>query len=231
MTTSPAPGTVVPRSRRVWLMPTVAVVAAIVLAAPYLVLDVDTSRVAVRGQLHWVLLVGHIVTAAIALMLGPLQFVPAIRARRRVHRAIGRGYLLAGVLPSGLTGVPVAIMSTNGPVTQIGLLIPAVAWLVTGALALRAARRRDFAAHRAWMMRNYALTFLAVTSRVVVPLMLLAQFPFIDRLYGGSVAAAVDATIPVGQWLGWIINLLVAEVLIRRTRSRVPGPITVARAG
>lgn len=231
MTTSTAPRSVLPRPRRVWLVLAAAVIAGIVLVMPYLALDVDTSRTAVRGRTHWVLLVAHIFTAAIALILGPLQFIPAVRARRRVHRAIGRLYLLAGVLPSGLTGVAVAIMSTNGPATQIGLLIPAVGWLVTGALALRAARRRDFAGHRAWMMRNYALTFLAVTSRVVVPLMLLAQFPLIDRLYGGSVAAAVDATIPIGQWLGWIINLVVAEVLIRRTRSRVPGPITVVRAG
>ena len=42
----------------------------------------------------------------------------------------------------------------------------------------RAARRRDFVGHRAWMMRNYALTFLAVTSRILVPLLLLVQIPF-----------------------------------------------------
>ena len=43
--------------------------------------------------------------------------------------------------------------------TQASLTTAAVLWLITGALAYRAARRRDFARHRAWMTRNYALTF------------------------------------------------------------------------
>ncbi|SDZ36785.1 Uncharacterized membrane protein [Saccharopolyspora shandongensis] len=211
-------------ARRGWLLLTTAVVGGTALALPYVLLDVDASRIQVRGEAHWILLLVHIFTAAVALVLGPLQFIPALRARRRLHRAVGRAYLLAGVLPAGLTGIPVALLAEHA-LTRVGLLIPAVGWLVTGALAVRAARRRDFAAHRAWMMRNYALTFLAVTSRILVPLLLLAQFPFIDAMYGGSVPAAVDMTIPIGQWLGWIINLTIVEFLLRRERTRaVPAP-------
>lgn len=198
-----------------------AAVAAVALAWPYLALDADQSRLAVRDQWHWVLLVIHIFTAAVALMLGPLQFLPRLRARPRVHRGLGRAYLLAGVLPAGLTGIPVALLSPNGPVTQVGLLLPAIGWLVTGALAVRAARQRDFAAHRAWMTRNYALTFLAVTSRLVTPLLVLAQAPLLDVLHNGSFEAAVAATIPVGQWLGWLVNLFVAERILRRKRVPV----------
>lgn len=208
----PAPGLLRPRS--VWLMLVVAAVAGAVLVAPYL-FGMDASRTPPRSDLHYALLVTHIGTAFLALVLGPLQFIPAVRAHRRVHRTIGRTYLIAGVLPSGLAGIPVAVLA-HSPVTRVGLLIPAVAWLVTGGLALRAARRRDFANHRAWMMRNYALTFLAVTSRVVAPLLLLAQLPVLDSWYGGSVDAAIAATVPIGQWLGWIVNLAVVEILIRR---------------
>lgn len=196
----------------------VAVAAGSVLVMPYLLFDVDASRIPPRGDAHWVLLLVHIFTALVALVSGPLQFIPAVRARRRLHRVIGRTYLFLGVLPSALAGLPVAVLSDR-PATQVGLFIPAVAWLVTGGLALRAARRRDFAAHEVWMTRNYALTFLAVTSRLVVPLLLLVQSPFIASAYGGSMEAAVAATVPIGQWLGWIINLIIAEVLIRRRRS------------
>jgi uncharacterized membrane protein len=216
---STSPASEVVRPRGVWLMLVVAAVGGSVLVLPYLLFDVDASRVSPRNELHWVLLLVHVFTAMVALVLGPLQFLPTLRARRRVHRAIGRTYLFAGVLPSALAGLPVATLSER-PATQIGLLIPGVAWLVTGGFALRAARRRDFAAHKAWMMRNYALTFLAVTARVVVPLLLLAQVPIIDAVYDGSVDAAVEATIPVGQWLGWIINLITAEILIHRKSSR-----------
>jgi uncharacterized membrane protein len=192
-----------------------AVVFALVLGYPYVGLDIADSRLEVHGTLHYAVLVTHIFTATVALVLGPLQFMARVRARRRLHRTIGRTYLLAGVLPSAVATIPVAIWSGR-PVTQIGLTTAAVLWLVTGALAYRAARRRDFAAHRAWMMRNYALTFLAVTSRILVPLMLLAQIPF-GTVAAGSIGERAPTMIPIGQTLGWIVNLVVAELLIRRS--------------
>jgi uncharacterized membrane protein len=186
------------------------------LAYPYLSLDSADSRIPVDGGLRYGVLVTHVFTAAVALVLGPLQFIPRVRARRRLHRALGRTYLLAGVLPSALATVPVAIWSGR-PLTQVGLTTAAVLWLVTGALAYRAARRRDFAAHRAWMMRNYALTFLAVTARVLVPLLLLAQIP-LGNVDPGSIGQRAPGMIPVGQTLGWIVNLAVVELLLRRRR-------------
>ncbi|MFC5001909.1 DUF2306 domain-containing protein [Dactylosporangium cerinum] len=106
---------------------------------------------------------------------------------------------------------------------QVGLTAAAVLWLVTGWLAYRSARRMDFAAHRETMLRNYTLTFLAVTARLLVPLMLLARLPFTDE----SPARLAPALIPVGQTAGWILNLIVVETLIRRRPGtvlrRLPG--------
>lgn len=45
------------------------------------------------------------------------------------------------------------------------------------------------------MMRNYALTFLAVTSRVLVPLFLLAQVPFSDTVNAVSISANAQSAI------------------------------------
>ncbi|HYH28785.1 MAG TPA: DUF2306 domain-containing protein [Pseudonocardia sp.] len=210
------PRTLALRPRRIWLMLLVAVVASAVMVAPYALLDVGSSRIAVDGDLHYALLVAHIFTATVALVLGPLQFVPAIRARRRVHRRIGRAYLLLGVVPSALAAVPVAWLSGR-LVTQVGLVVPAAGWLLTAWLAVLAIRRGDVAAHRAWMMRNYALTFLAVTARIVVPLVLLTVLAT-GAVARADAAAVAASLIPIGQVLGWTINLAVAEVLIRRRR-------------
>jgi len=203
---------------KVRLLFAVAIVFGLVLTYPYLRLDIGDSRLEMRDRLQYAVLVVHIFTALVALALGPLQFMPGIRARRRTHRVIGRVYLLAGVLPSAVATIPVAIWSGR-LLTQVGLTTAAVLWLVTGGLAYRAARRRDFAAHRAWMTRNYALTFLAVTARVLVPVLLLASIPF------GR--ADPVSLIPIGQTLGWIINLIVVEILIRRP----PRPGFRARPG
>jgi uncharacterized membrane protein len=219
MTTSVSagvPSRATTRSRRAWVLFAVAAVAGTIMVAPYVLLDVDASRIEVRDGLHYGLLVAHVFTALVALVLGPLQFVPAIRARRPVHRRIGRCYLLLGVVPSALAGIPVALLSDR-LITQVGLVVPAVGWLVTAWLAVRAIRRGDVEAHRSWMTRNYALTFLAVTARIVVPLILLTQVA-VGAVALGSAAAVATGLIPIGQVLGWVINLMVAEVVIRRRR-------------
>lgn len=95
--------------------------------------------------------------------------------------------------------------------------------LRAGQDALRAARRRDFDGHRDWMMRNYALTFLAVTARVLVPLLLLVQVPFRRAEAMGELA---NSMIPVGQTLGWVVNLIVVERIIRRRGAGYDGPVS-----
>ena len=69
------------------------------------------------------------------------------------------------------------------------------------------------------MTRLYAVTFFAITARMVTPLLLLAQVPVMQSRYDGDVQAAVSASIPYGQWLGWIVNLALAELIIRRWRA------------
>ncbi|MEU7872487.1 DUF2306 domain-containing protein [Dactylosporangium sp. NPDC049140] len=200
------------------LLIVVALGFALGLSYPYLGLDPGDSRIEVPGGLQYAVLVTHIFAAAVALVLGPLQLLRQTKGRR--HRTLGRVYLLAGVLPAAVAAVPVALWSGR-LLTQVGLITAAVLWLVTGGLAYRAARRRDFAAHRAWMLRNYALTFLAVTARVLVPFLLLVRIPF-----GGADPARVPELIPIGQTLGWIVNLALVELfIVRRTaRSRTRPP-------
>lgn len=161
----------------------------------------------------------HIFTALVALVLGPLRFVPAVRAHRRAHRVIGHGYLFAGVLPAAMAAIPVALLSGH-LLTQVGLTVAALGWPATGWLALRAGHGRDFEAHRSWMARTYAFTFPAVTSRVLVPLLLLARLPLDGPGAAGSAGDSVRRLIPVGQTLGWMVDLAVTEVMIRRRRAR-----------
>ena len=210
------------RNRRAWLILAVAIVFTAVLTYPYLGLDIEDSRLDVRGEAHYAVLVAHVFTAAVALVLGPLQFLPGLRARKRIHRTIGKVYLGVGVLPAALTTIPVAILSGR-LLTQLGLISAAILWLITGGLAYRAARRRDFGAHRDRKLRNYALTFLAVTARVLVPLMLVVQLPF-GSVAPGEIGERATSMIPVGQTLAWIVNLAVAEVVIRRRNARSGHP-------
>lgn len=147
----------------------------------------------------------HVACSAVALLVGPLQFFPALRARRRLHRAIGYAYFIA-VLGGGISGLATAFVAYGGLASKLGFGLLALLWLWTTVAAVRAARARDFAAHEAWAIRSFALTFAAVTLRI----------------YLGSFFAAgldFDAFYPILAWLSWVPNLIFVEwVLLARRR-------------
>lgn len=145
----------------------------------------------------------HVFGSVAALALGPLQFSSRLRrARPRLHRWCGRVYLGVGVLVGGLAGLFMAFHAFGGPVARLGFACLALAWLYTGLRAWLAVRERDLALHRRWMIRNFALTFAAVTLRLWLPASVVSGAPF-------AIAYAAVA------WLCWLPNLAVAELLVR----------------
>lgn len=205
--------------RLVVAMAVIAVVATPVLLFPYLSLDPTRSRIPVASDLHYAALVVHVFAAATALLLGVLQLVPRIRARRALHRRVGRTFLGVGVVAFGITGIPLALTTPNGDVTRYGILVPALGWLVCAALGWQAIRAGRLADHRAWMIRTYALTFFALTTRMLVPLLIVVQMPFQHDRSPDAVRQLVSSTIPYGQWLGWIIDLAIAQYVIHRLQQ------------
>ncbi|MGK5545027.1 DUF2306 domain-containing protein [Streptomyces sp. URMC 127] len=189
----------------------------------YLPPDMDTSRVPPRSDLHYALLVGHIFTGAVAALLGPLQFWPRLRARRpRLHRWTGRAYFFAGVFPSILFAVPVVWFAPVGFSNQAALGTLDVLWAVTGVAAYRAARQRRYADHRLWMIRNFSMTFVAISSRVIQPFVehaVAAQAE--DPLaYGGDPLAATHDVASASAWLALVLSLIAAETWIRHRYGR-----------
>jgi uncharacterized membrane protein len=150
----------------------------------------------------------HIAGAATALLIGPVQFLPWIRGRRAVHRRLGRAYVV-GCLVGGLGGLIVAFGSTAGPIATAGFGSLAVIWIIANVQGWRSARARRFDAHRAWMIRSFALTFAAVTLRLYLPLFPLLGLSFVDGYRAVS-------------FLAWIPNLALAELYIRGAFSRRP---------
>ena len=235
MTTSPAQDSTSRTPRLVLVILAIAVVATPVLTFPYVLLDRAASRIDVQTDAAWVLLVIHVPCAAAAMILRcALQFVPRIRTNRRRHRTIGRTFLGLGTVAFVLTGIPLALTTPDGNLTRFGVLVPAVLWPCFAVVAYRAIRAGDVTRHREWMTRVYALTFFAITARMVTPLLLLAQVPVMQSRYDGDVQAAVTASIPFGQWLGWIVNLLIAQYVIHRWRTHpetAPSADVESRAG
>jgi uncharacterized membrane protein len=155
----------------------------------------------------------HILGASLFCILGAFQFAPGFRRRRPGwHRVAGRLLILCGLVAS-LSGLWMAQFYPLHPHLQGDLLygfriVFGSAMLVSIVLSLAAIRRREIAQHRAWIIRGYAIGQGAGTQALVgVPLFLLFGKP-----------SELNNALMMGAC--WIINLAVAEWIIRRNRSR-----------
>jgi uncharacterized membrane protein len=165
----------------------------------------------------------HVLAAVPFSVLGAFQFAPAFRRRHRGwHRAAGR--LLA---PCGLMAALTGLWMTqfypwppgDGWLVYLERLVFGLAMLVSIVLALDAVRRRDFAAHGAWMTRGYAIGLGAGTQ-------VLTHLPWFVLADGrpGELPRAVM------QGAGWVINVVVAEWIIRRGATRPSRSTALGRA-
>lgn len=158
----------------------------------------------------------HTMGGALAALLGPFQLLPVLRRQwRRVHVWLGRIYLVA-VLCGALGGLYFAPSSEAGPIGTAGFTLLALAWIHTAVRAYTSVRARNIAAHRRWMIRNYALTFAAATLRVELILLMASGVAFLTALQ-------------IVAWLCWVPNWLVVEAWIRRRREASSADLPTAR--
>ncbi|MFH8982860.1 DUF2306 domain-containing protein [Streptomyces varsoviensis] len=160
----------------------------------------------------------HISAAGLALAIGPFQFVRAIRRRRPgLHRWTGRVYLIT-IGFAAVAGFVMSFFNSAGLVGFFGFGGLAVLWAWVSYRAYRAARERDFASHRAWMIRSFALTFAAPTLRLWLGLLITVQNLAGSDAEGQEIFDNAYAAVP---FLSWLPNIVIAELMIRR--RNLPG--------
>ena len=161
-----------------------------------------------------VALLVHIHGSALFALVGSLQFVGRFRRRHWTwHRRAGRALAGAGVLVAGsglwMTATYAAQPGT-GDLLYLFRLIVGSAMIGCLLLGVTAVRRREIAAHRAWMTRAYALGLGAGTQ-------------IFTEGFGEPILGTGVVTGDLLKGAGWVINLAVAEWIIRRAGSRPTG--------
>jgi len=203
--------------RHPWMAPLVALVAAFLALKLPLYLSLDRSRSLVqldsRFPLLYPFLVAHVTFGSVALLAVCLQVWPWLRRRHpAVHRWTGRVYVFAGVLPTGALALAITPFS-HGPV---GNAVAAVLWLTTTAVGFRMARQRRRAEHRRWMVYSFAMTMQIMWGRVMfIVLPLVPGFDITDP-------HTLGLTFEAATWIGFVINLVVAQCWLDWTARRAP---------
>lgn len=151
----------------------------------------------------------HILAATVYAILGAFQFPARLRRRHRTwHRTSGRVLVAAGLLVA-VSGLWMTVFYRNAPG---GVLLWTVRLTVGSAMAtalvlgFTAIRRRDIAAHRAWMIRAYALGLGAGTQTVT-------------QGVGEAAFGTGDLSTALSMSVAWLINAAVAEWVIARGKG------------
>ena len=153
----------------------------------------------------------HALSGGLALIAGPLQFNRRILSKKRnIHQVIGRIYVGA-IWMSSLGALWSAIFFDVNLAAKIAFGVLAILWFGATTIAFLRIRNRKIVAHREWMIRSFALSLFFVTFSLWVPGL-------------GSTNLPEAFGYPLAVFLSWSLNLIVAELWIRRNRSRSADP-------
>jgi uncharacterized membrane protein len=168
------------------------------------------------------LVLTHILPAMLFMILGPLQFVRGLRSRYpQIHGWSGRIFLAASAVV-GVSGLKMAFGKTvAGLDEKAAIVLFGTLFLISFAKALWHALRREFAQHREWMIRGYAIGLAVATIRPIM---------------GGFFAAALMSGhkpqpaefFGTAFWIGFTLQTIAAEIWINYTRPPSAARITVS---
>jgi uncharacterized membrane protein YozB (DUF420 family) len=154
----------------------------------------------------------HIISVTLFCLLGAFQFAPGFRRRHRTwHRVSGRVLVPAGLV-SALTGLWMQAFypppAGDGPLLAVIRYAVGTAMVASIVLGLRAIRRRDVKTHSAWMIRGYAIGLGAGTQ----------VFTHLPWAIAGITPSGTTRALLMAA--GWLVNIAVAEWIIRREPAR-----------
>ncbi|MGV1037034.1 MAG: DUF2306 domain-containing protein [Candidatus Nanopelagicales bacterium] len=152
----------------------------------------------------------HILGATLFILLGAVQFAPSVRRRYPAwHRRAGRVVFAAGLVVA-ISALCMTLLYAQkegtGDLLYFMRLFFSSVMGISLVLGLAAIRRRDIPTHRAWMLRAYAIGLAAGTQAFT----------------GGISTAVLGAGVlqdDLAKGSGWVINLTIAEWIIRRQLS------------
>ena len=116
---------------------------------------------------------------------------------------MGAIYIVTVLLLTGPSGLIMGFFANGGPLSVVAFSTLALLWWWFTFKAYTAIRNRDYEAHSKFMYRSFALTLSAVTLR-------LWKYVIVNYLYE---MPPMDLYRLVA-WLGWVPNLILAEILI-----------------
>lgn len=150
----------------------------------------------------------HVFSSLVLVLSGFFQFNKTwLRKYPKMHRRTGMLYVVVVLVLSGPSGWIMSLYANGGVATQTSFLTLSSLWWFSTLMAYLTVRKHEYTSHIRWMMRSYALTLSAVTLRFYAYL-----FDFFKVQFDPITTYTILA------YISWIPNLIIAELLLRKTR-------------
>ena len=149
----------------------------------------------------------HVFSAIIALLAGFTQFSrDFLRENPKLHRLIGKIYVANILVINFPAGLIMGVYANGGFAGRTAFLLLDGLWFYFTLKAFTSAKSRRFVDHKNYMIRSYALTFSAITLRTW------------NLILSNCTNISLDDLYVINAWLGFVPNLMVAEIIIGRNR-------------
>lgn len=150
----------------------------------------------------------HVYSSFFCLLAAFTQFFPYVRKKLpHLHRQAGWLYAGSILLFAAPSGFIIGIYANGGLSSQIAFCMLALLWIYFTAKAIWAIKNRKIMEHRYFMIRSFSLTLSAISLRAWKYILVALFHP-----------RPMDVYIIVA-WLGWVLNLIIAEYIIYRLKK------------
>lgn len=147
----------------------------------------------------------HVYTTIFVLIAGFTQFSSFIREHfKKLHKISGWVYAFTIIILAGPSGFFMGIYANGGMISQTAFCMLVILWIYYTAMAIINAVKKDIKSHRKYMIRSFALTLSAITLRAWKYVIVFLFEPRPMDVY------------QLVAWLGWIPNLIIAEIIITK---------------
>lgn len=151
----------------------------------------------------------HVCSAIFTLLAGFTQFnATLLRVKPRIHRAIGKGYVIVVLFLAAPSGFFIGLFANGGLFSKIAFVTLSILWFYFTLKAFTAIKKRQVNKHKAFMLRSFALAFSAITLRLWKVILVYLFHPSPMDVY------------QIIAWLGWIPNLLLIEYFIYKQKIK-----------
>ncbi len=174
----------------------------------YIPIKLDVAFLAIKQDyihlLHYrIAFFIHVFSSIFVLLAGFTQFSKYIRKKySSIHRKIGWLYITFILLFSAPSGLIIGFYANGGFFSQLAFCMLAIIWFVCTYMATTSIAKCQIISHEIWMIRSFSLTLSALTLRAWKYIIVALFQPRPMDVY------------QIVAWLGWVLNLVIAEIII-----------------